>query len=275
MAALNCCGCASIASFVALLVGFYSSHRSPHYHIIHCIIYYIALSIASHYPSHIISRRIRIARTGNYIKNWRPRWFQLRDGILCYYKEPTLELKPTNFFVLAGTQIRPYEKFGIGAFEMVMANGERRYMQANGRAERDEWIQCLCDAATRRPNTSPVHAVAHSSSRSGNADGNELASSMAMTSIGGPTTTPAAVSLSGNFARTHQMVAHVRAPSDAPLPPPPLPPGLSPPLLPADVPAGLSNVKLTPESFEFTKVLGKGNYGKVLCTCSGVVHNIS
>ena len=29
-----------------------------------------------------------LTKQGNYIKNWRPRWFQLKDGILYYYKDP-------------------------------------------------------------------------------------------------------------------------------------------------------------------------------------------
>lgn len=59
------------------------------------------------------------------------------------YKDPTSELKPTNFFVIVGSTCRPYEKFGEGAFELTMANGERRYMQAKDKTERDGWIAVL------------------------------------------------------------------------------------------------------------------------------------
>lgn len=31
-----------------------------------------------------------LIKQGNYIKNWRPRWFQLKHGMLIYYKEPTV-----------------------------------------------------------------------------------------------------------------------------------------------------------------------------------------
>jgi len=31
-----------------------------------------------------------LTKQGNYIKNWRPRWFQLKDGILYYYKDPQI-----------------------------------------------------------------------------------------------------------------------------------------------------------------------------------------
>eukprot|EP00158_Paraphelidium_tribonemae_P005735 Partr_v1_DN27497_c1_g1_i1_m72422 putative AGC family protein kinase len=142
-----------------------------------------------------------LTKQGNYIKNWRPRWFQLKDGILLYYKEPTMELKPTNYFVLAGSTISPFEKVGPGCFEMIMANGERRYMQAESRVERDEWIKHLSEAAIKRP----LSILRELNSSSPSADSQ--------------------ISVPGS-KRTI--------------------------------------TKLTPEHFNFLKVLGKGNYGKVM-----------
>lgn len=37
-----------------------------------------------------------LGKQGNYIKNWRPRWFQVTEGILSYYKEP-LQVTLNNF----------------------------------------------------------------------------------------------------------------------------------------------------------------------------------
>lgn len=114
--------------------------------------------------------------------------------------------------MLVGSKIRPYEKFGPGCFEIIMANGEKRYMQANARVERDEWIECLTAAANRKrgPNL-----------------------------IGQPQLLP------GNGPNTDAYKSLLPQQRNATIP-------------------GLSNVRLIPESFTFHKVLGKGNYGKVM-----------
>lgn len=42
-----------------------------------------------------------------------------------------------------GCKFQPCEKYGPGCFEMIMANGEKRYMQAPTKEERDDWIRLL------------------------------------------------------------------------------------------------------------------------------------
>jgi RAC serine/threonine-protein kinase len=74
--------------------------------------------------------------------------------MLIYYKDPEGEVKPTNFFILAGCRVNEYEKLGPGAFEIIMANGENRYIQAKSKADRDDWIQCLRhEAIARKPSS--------------------------------------------------------------------------------------------------------------------------
>jgi len=64
-------------------------------------------------------------------------------------------MKPTNFFVIAGSAVQACERIGEGCFEMIMANGERRYMQAKDRAERDEWISALRAVQSKKKMTQP------------------------------------------------------------------------------------------------------------------------
>ena len=166
------------------------------------------------------------------------------------YKDPSNETKPTNFFVLAGIQLRPFEKFGSGCFEMVMANGERRYMQAPSRVERDEWIRCLHDAGQRRPYpaTSPSPAT-----------------TMAFTTSPHPAL-QAAILTNSEKTPTNDGLRKSPLPMYPACPTDELKPALHRQQsgeVAADLPAGLKNVKLTPDSFDFHKVLGKGNYGKV------------
>ncbi|KAI3650631.1 hypothetical protein MP228_004112 [Amoeboaphelidium protococcarum] len=94
-----------------------------------------------------------LQKQGNYIKNWRERWVQLRPGLLLYYKEPTQEQQPTNFFLLQGCKVYPSNPLrqGICAFELVMANGDKRYLSAQSRAERDEWIKAIKEASVMKP----------------------------------------------------------------------------------------------------------------------------
>lgn len=141
-----------------------------------------------------------LTKQGNYIKNWRPRWCQVRDGMLVYYKEPHVEVEPTNYFLLAGSRVSAYEKVGPGGFELIMANGEKRYMQASSKAERDDWIRCLDEASIRRR---PLSKISSAES-------------------------------------TRALVEETRLL------------GLKP------------NQRITPDDFTFLKVLGKGNYGKVM-----------
>jgi len=84
-----------------------------------------------------------LTKQGNYIKNLRVCWFQLKDKKLYYYKEPTVETKPTNFFLLTDCKVHPYEKNGPLCLELIISGGERRYMKASTVEERDEWIAAI------------------------------------------------------------------------------------------------------------------------------------
>ncbi|KAI9137557.1 v-akt murine thymoma viral oncogene-like 3 transcript variant 1 [Paraphysoderma sedebokerense] len=151
-----------------------------------------------------------LQKQGNYIRNWRPRWFQLIDGILYYYKEPTVEPKPTNYFVLAGSKVIINEKMRANCFELILSNGDRRFMSASNKEERDEWIAALNTSISSRTRASlkPTQSQPETQSVFDSKAPVEMESSKA---------TP--------FRIYRQM---------------------------------------SPDDFEFHKVLGKGNYGKVL-----------
>lgn len=131
-----------------------------------------------------------LTKQGNYIKNWRPRWFQLKEGVLYYYKDPATEAKPTNFFMLDGAKVEANDGPGKCGFDLILPNGERRSMQAPSVEERDSWIECLSKA------------------------------------------------LNGDRKRDSQTVSNK--------------------------PKAVHEKKLTPDDLIFSKVLGKGNYGKVM-----------
>ncbi|KAI9168588.1 hypothetical protein H9P43_007961 [Blastocladiella emersonii ATCC 22665] len=95
-----------------------------------------------------------LTKQGNFIRNWRPRWVQLVDGILYYYKEPAHETEPTNYFLLAGAKCQANDKVGVNSFELILANGERRYMSAATREERDEWIAAISQATVAKTRAS-------------------------------------------------------------------------------------------------------------------------
>ena len=149
-----------------------------------------------------------LLKQGNYIKNWRKRWFQLKDGILLYYKDPTVEVKPTNFFVLAGSKTQECTRYGSTCFEFIMANGDKRYLQADSQQGRDDWIQILNTFSNKRP-----ISIIHDIQNQGKLDAHSF------------------------WRATTQSVPGSKF---------------------------LADRKLTAEDFDFHKVLGKGNYGKVM-----------
>eukprot|EP00835_Amoeboradix_gromovi_P002137 NODE_114_length_19305_cov_0.149849.p7 type:complete len:309 gc:universal NODE_114_length_19305_cov_0.149849:8723-7797(-) len=97
-----------------------------------------------------------LVKQGNYIKNWRARWFVLYPNELYYFKDPAEEKSPTNCFVLNGIDCRAYEKLGNTCFELTINNGERRYMKTDSKSDRDEWIEAINSARTSGPISDPV-----------------------------------------------------------------------------------------------------------------------
>jgi RAC serine/threonine-protein kinase len=178
-------------------------------------------------------------RPGNYIRNWRPRWFKLKDGILYYYKEPDEEA--TNFFVMAGARIQSFEKLGINCFEIIMANGDRRYIQANSKKERDEWIASLNTSAERKQ-----RLVNSATSQGGISNLQPLSPTAAVAPVSLPPTSKDAPSAGPTSPQA------LNRKDDAPI---------------GEVHLQHLNAtrkkKISPDDFIFLKVLGKGNYGKV------------
>lgn len=137
-------------------------------------------------------------------------------------------MKPTNYFVLVGPKV--YEKVGRLGFDLIMANGERRSMQAQTEEERDSWCAAL-DVALERKTT---FAAASSAKPNAPVTASSLAAS-------GSSSSPA---MTGMSAQPKEALA---ASSSA-----------------ASSAAATDRRRLSPEDFVFTKVLGKGNYGKVM-----------
>ncbi|KAL7753359.1 hypothetical protein RI367_001134 [Sorochytrium milnesiophthora] len=94
-----------------------------------------------------------LSKQGNYIRSWRPRWVQLTEGMLSYYKEPAHELQPTNYFILTGAKALPYERMNPNCFELILPNGEKRFMTANSKEERDEWVAAINKVAQAKKNS--------------------------------------------------------------------------------------------------------------------------
>ncbi|KAJ1507759.1 RAC-gamma serine/threonine-protein kinase [Coelomomyces lativittatus] len=112
-------------------------------------------TVTSTSSSHLVLKEGWLTKQGKFIRNWRPRWVQLVQGMLYYYKEPAHETEPTNAFVLAGTHVKPNEKLGPYCFELILANRERRFMAATSLEERDAWIQAIQLASRKLTEGSP------------------------------------------------------------------------------------------------------------------------
>ena len=97
-----------------------------------------------------------LVKQGNYIKNWRARWFVLYPNELYYFKDPTEEKSPTNCFLLNGIECKVYDKLGQTAFELTLTNGEKRYMKSDSKSDRDSWVESINSARTSGPLSAPV-----------------------------------------------------------------------------------------------------------------------
>lgn len=73
-------------------------------------------------------------------------------------------MKPTNYFLLTGPKV--YEKTGKVGFDLILANGERRSMQAQTEEERDAWCEALDLAHDRKSEVTLVSSESESSARS-------------------------------------------------------------------------------------------------------------
>ncbi|KAJ3359969.1 RAC-gamma serine/threonine-protein kinase [Allomyces javanicus] len=169
----------------------------------------------------VVQKEGWLNKQGNFIRNWRPRWVQLVDGILYYFKEPAHEVEPTNYFLLAGAKAQPYDRHGPTCFELTLANGERRYMTAPSKDDRDEWIAAITKATLQRTRTSLK---------------------------------PATSEATGSVAS----LAPSAADSTTPTPVAPIPASST-----SSSPSKKRKFR-SPDEFTFIKVLGKGNYGKVM-----------
>ncbi|KAI9216649.1 kinase-like domain-containing protein [Blastocladiella britannica] len=162
-----------------------------------------------------------LTKRGEYIRNWRPRWVQLVDSILYYYKEPSHESEATNYFLLASAKCQANDRMGTNCFELILANGERRYMSAATKEERDDWVVAINQAIAGRARSSSIKA------------GDGAADSAA-----------AAAAASAAAAATRSIAAG----------------GDDETVADRD---GKKRFR-SPDDLVFHKVLGKGNYGKVM-----------
>eukprot|EP00834_Sanchytrium_tribonematis_P007713 NODE_745_length_4263_cov_0.629923.p2 type:complete len:361 gc:universal NODE_745_length_4263_cov_0.629923:1211-129(-) len=89
-----------------------------------------------------------LVKQGNYIKNWRARWFVLYPNELYYFKDPQEEKSPTNCFLLNGAECKLYDKIGNTCFELTLPNGEKRYMKSDTKTDRDNWVEAINAART-------------------------------------------------------------------------------------------------------------------------------
>eukprot|EP00051_Salpingoeca_urceolata_P032419 m.15663 g.15663 ORF g.15663 m.15663 type:complete len:487 (+) comp5068_c0_seq1:498-1958(+) len=109
-------------------------------------------------PEATVVKQGWLLKRGEYIKTWRPRWFQLKsDGTFRGYKNPPLAPgdAPINFFDVAGSVMTVTDdgkpssskgkKFGFTVRFMQMTRFVERTFHLETEEERDEWIKAYTD----------------------------------------------------------------------------------------------------------------------------------
>jgi len=81
-----------------------------------------------------------------FVRSWKPRWFVLRNDVLCYYNNEADEKGPSDQMlqmipILASTRVQPHpQKTDTFIFQAT----DRNYvLQAEGTNERDVWVQAI------------------------------------------------------------------------------------------------------------------------------------
>eukprot|EP00042_Codosiga_hollandica_P046918 m.501579 g.501579 ORF g.501579 m.501579 type:complete len:458 (+) comp57332_c0_seq1:242-1615(+) len=109
-----------------------------------------------------IAKQGWLLKRGEFIKNWRPRWFQLKtDGSFRGFKSDTAGEAPINFFDVAGSVLTIVDdgkgkakKFGFIIRFMQMTRFVERSFHLETEEERDDWVRAYTDVKKRVMQTS-------------------------------------------------------------------------------------------------------------------------
>lgn len=152
-------------------------------------------------PEPTVVKQGWLLKRGEYIKNWRPRWFQLKsDGTFRGFKNPPLAPgdAPINFFDVAGSVMTVVDdgkpagskgkKFGFTVRFMQMTRFVERTFHLETEGERDEWIKAYTEVKKTVMQQASVNGITEGAAQVSVGGGSPIKAAPGMT-IGDKTVT--------------------------------------------------------------------------------------
>jgi copper chaperone CopZ len=97
-----------------------------------------------------------LTKLGGFVKNWRRRWFVLKDNILCYYKTPNDNRPAGQIKIDENVKVQPNDTMQKEHCFEIQTDKRTYYMCADNVNEFQSWINALLRTAiTQNPDYKP------------------------------------------------------------------------------------------------------------------------